>query len=189
MKIIAGLGNPGGKYEDTRHNVGFMTLDVLAKKLGIKVNKIKFQGLIGEGRLGNERVVLLKPQTFMNNSGLSLRAVADFYKVNPQDIIVVVDDIDIPFASIKIKKNGSAGTHNGLKSIISHLGSQEFIRIKVGVGERNRGEDLADFVLSRFGKEDRKHMDKAMEAAADAVEAMVVHGVEYAMNTYNNQSF
>lgn len=189
MKIIAGLGNPGSKYEETRHNVGFMALDVLAEKLGIKINKIKFQGLIGEGRLGTERVVLLKPQTFMNNSGQSLRAIADFYKVSAEDIIVIVDDIDISFASLKIKKNGSAGTHNGLKSIVAHLGSKDFVRIKVGVGDKKTGEDLADFVLSRFGKEDRKHMDKAVEAAADAVEMMVLDSVDKAMNTYNNQSY
>lgn len=189
MKIIAGLGNPGSKYEDTRHNIGFMTLDSLAKKLGIKVNKIKFQGLVGEGRLGKERVVLVKPQTYMNNSGQCIGEICRFYKVDPQDLIVIVDDIDIEFASLKIKKKGSAGTHNGLKSVIAHLHSQNFPRIKIGVGEKGVDEDLANFVLSTFRKKDQKHIDQAIDAGAEAVITAVEEGIEQAMNRYNNQAF
>lgn len=138
MYIIVGLGNPGKKYEGTRHNVGFQTIDTLADKLNIKVNKIKFKGLVGEGRIADEKVTLLKPQTFMNNSGESIVEILNFYKLEPKDLLVVADDIDIEFAQLKIKKNGSAGTHNGLKSIVNLTGSKEFARFKIGVGKTSK---------------------------------------------------
>ena len=189
MYIIAGLGNPGIKYEDTRHNVGFSTIDVLADKLNIKVNKIKFKGLVGEGRIGNEKVILLKPHTFMNNSGESIVEILNFYKLKPEDLMVIVDDIDIEFAQLKIKKNGSAGTHNGLKSIVNLTGSKDFARFKIGVGKKHPNEDLASFVLSTFPAKDKKHIADAIDACADAVIDAVDSGIDKSMNSYNNNIY
>lgn len=186
MFIIAGLGNPGSAYEYTKHNMGFLAIDNLAKRLNINVNRIKFKGLVGEGRIGNEKVVLLKPQTYMNNSGESIREICNFYKVSPENLIVFVDDIDIGFANLKIKKKGSAGTHNGLKSIISQLQSDDFPRIKIGVGKQHQGEDLADFVLSGFSKSEGAQIEKTIDYAVDSAIEIVEHGVESAMNKYNN---
>ena len=189
MYIIAGLGNPGKKYEDTRHNIGFNTIDRLADKLNIKVNKIKFKGLVGEGRIAAEKVILLKPHTFMNNSGESIVEILNFYKLKPEDLIVVVDDIDIEFAQLKIKKNGSAGTHNGLKSIVNLTGSKDFARFKVGVGKKHPNEDLANFVLSTFPAKDKKHIEDAIDACADAIINAVESGIDKAMNSYNNNIY
>ncbi len=189
MYIIVGLGNPGKKYEATRHNVGFMTIDTLAEKLNIKVNKIKFKGLLGEGRIAEEKVILLKPQTFMNNSGESIVEILNFYKLKPENLYVIADDIDIEFAQIKIKKNGSAGTHNGLKSIVNLTGSKDFARFKVGVGKKHPNEDLASFVLSNFPAKDKKHIEGAIEACADAVIESVTSGIDKAMNNYNNNIY
>lgn len=189
MYIIAGLGNPGKKYEDTRHNIGFNTIDALADKLNIKVNKIKFKGLVGEGRIAGERVILLKPHTFMNNSGESIVEILNFYKLKPEDLIVVVDDIDIEFAQLKIKKNGSAGTHNGLKSIVNLTGSKNFARFKVGVGKKHPNEDLASFVLSTFPAKDKKHIEDAIDACADAIIEAMDRGIDASMNSYNNNIY
>ncbi|MGI5949674.1 aminoacyl-tRNA hydrolase [Peptoniphilus sp.] len=189
MYIIVGLGNPGKKYEATRHNVGFRTIDTLADKLNIKVNKIKFKGLLGEGRIADEKVILLKPQTFMNNSGESIVEVLNFYKLQPKDVFVIADDIDIEFAQLKIKKNGSAGTHNGLKSIVNLTGSKDFARFKIGVGKKHPNEDLASFVLSNFPAKDKKHIDACIEACADAVIEAVTDGIDRAMNNYNNNIY
>ena len=139
MYIIAGLGNPGGKYENTRHNVGFHVIDTLADRMGIRVDEKKHFALCGKGILAGERVVLLKPQTYMNNSGQSLRAAADFYKVEPEQIIVISDDIDLEQGQLRIRLKGSAGGHNGLKSIIQHLGAQDFPRVRVGIGGKPEG--------------------------------------------------
>lgn len=189
MYIIAGLGNPGKKYEDTRHNIGFRTIDALADKLNIKVNKIKFKGLVGEGRIAAEKVILLKPHTFMNNSGESIVEILNFYKLKPENLIVVVDDIDIEFAQLKIKKNGSAGTHNGLKSIVNLTGSKDFARFKVGVGKKHPNEDLANFVLSSFPAKDKKHIEDAIDACADAIIEAVSRGIDKSMNSYNNNIY
>ena len=189
MYIIAGLGNPGKKYEDTRHNIGFNTIDRLADKLNIKVNKIKFKGLVGEGRIAAEKVILLKPHTFMNNSGESIVEILNFYKLKPEDLIVVVDDIDIEFAQLKIKKNGSAGTHNGLKSIVNLTGSKDFARFKIGVGKKHPNEDLANFVLSTFSSKDKIHIADAIDACADAIINAVESGIDKAMNSYNNNIY
>lgn len=189
MYIIAGLGNPGKKYEDTRHNIGFNTIDRLAYKLNIKVNKIKFKGLVGEGRIAGEKVILLKPHTFMNNSGESIVEILNFYKLKPEDLIVVVDDIDIEFAQLKIKKNGSAGTHNGLKSIVNLTGSKDFARFKIGVGKKHPNEDLANFVLSTFPSKDKIHIDDAIDACANAIISAVESGIDKAMNSYNNNIY
>jgi len=187
--IIVGLGNPGKRYEDTRHNIGFKTIDALADKLNIKVNKIKFKGLVGEGRIAGEKVILLKPHTFMNNSGESVVEILNFYKLKPENLLVVVDDIDIEFAQLKIKKNGSAGTHNGLKSIVNLIGSKDFARFKIGVGKKHPNEDLASFVLSNFPSRDKKHIEDAVDACSESIIKTVTDGIDVAMNSYNNNIY
>ena len=174
MYIIAGLGNPTREYEKTRHNVGFDTIDVLADRLNTSVDEKKFKGLYGKGIIAGEKVILLKPQTFMNLSGESVREAADFYKVDPEHIIVIYDDISLDVGQLRIRKKGSAGGHNGIKNIIAHLGTQEFPRIKMGVGDKPPRMDLADYVLSRFSKEDREKMEQAFKDAAEAVHNAVV---------------
>ena len=183
MYIIAGLGNPGKKYENTRHNIGFITLDFLAERHDIKINKIKHKALVGEGRISGQKVLLVKPQTYMNLSGESLREVMDYYKVDIEDMIVIYDDIDLPAGTVRIRKKGSAGTHNGMRSIVQHLG-QDFPRIRMGIGNERKG-DLVDFVLGGFSKEDREVLEPAVERAALAVETYVGEGIEKAMNKYN----
>ena len=185
MYIIAGLGNPTREYEKTRHNVGFDTIDVLADKLNTSVDEKKFKGLYGRGIIAGEKVILLKPQTFMNLSGESVREAADFYKVDPEHIIVIYDDISLDVGQLRIRKKGSAGGHNGIKNIIAHLGTQEFPRIKVGVGDKPKGMDLADYVLGHFSKEDQAKMDEAFKDAADAAETILDKGMDAAMNHYN----
>ena len=161
MYIIAGLGNPGGKYENTRHNVGFEVIDILADRMGICVDEKKHRALCGKGVLEGEKVVLVKPQTFMNLSGESVRSAADYYKVEADHIIVVFDDISLEPGQLRIRGKGSAGGHNGIKNIIAHLGTQEFPRVKVGIGEKPRGMDLADYVLSHFSKGEKEAMEEA----------------------------
>ena len=185
MYIIAGLGNPTREYEKTRHNVGFDTIDVLADKLNTSVDEKKFKGLYGRGIIAGEKVILLKPQTFMNLSGESVRAAADFYKVDPEDILVIYDDISLEPGQLRLRGKGSAGGHNGIKNIIAHLGTQEFPRIKVGVGDKPKGMDLADYVLGHFSKEDQAKMDEAFKDAADAAEMILDKGMDAAMNHYN----
>lgn len=185
MYIIAGLGNPTREYEKTRHNVGFEVIDVLADMLGTTVEEKKFKGCYGRGIIGGEKVLLLKPQTFMNLSGESIRAASDFYKVDHEHIIIIYDDISLDVGQLRIRKKGSAGGHNGIKNIIAHLGTQEFPRIKVGVGDKPKKMDLADYVLSRFSKEDRAAMEDAFKEAAKAVEVMITEGMDTAMNQFN----
>ena len=185
MYIIAGLGNPTREYEKTRHNVGFEVIDVLADMLGTTVEEKKFKGCYGRGIIGGEKVLLLKPQTFMNLSGESIRAASDFYKVDPEHIIIIYDDISLDVGQLRIRKKGSAGGHNGIKNIIALLGTQEFPRIKVGVGDKPKKMDLADYVLSRFSKEDRAAMEDAFKEAAKAVEVMITEGMDTAMNQFN----
>ena len=187
MYIIAGLGNPTREYEKTRHNVGFDTIDVLADKLNTSVDEKKFKGLYGKGIIAGEKVILLKPQTFMNLSGESVREAADFYKVDPEHIIVIYDDISLDVGQLRIRKKGSAGGHNGLKDIIGRLGTQKFMRVKIGVGAKPKGWDLADHVLGRFSSGDRKLVDEAIEFAADAVEKIITDGPDAAMNEYNRK--
>lgn len=187
MYIIAGLGNPTKEYEKTRHNAGFDTIDVLAGKHGIQVTERKHRAFCGKGLIGGERVLLVKPQTFMNASGESLREAADFYKVPPEQIIVIYDDISLGVGQLRIRTKGSAGGHNGIKSIIAHLGSQDFPRIKIGVGAKPDRMDLADYVLSSFSQTDRQVMEDAFQEAADAVEFMLADGADAAMNRYNRK--
>ncbi|MDO4522530.1 MAG: aminoacyl-tRNA hydrolase [Eubacteriales bacterium] len=188
MYIIVGLGNPGNKYDKTRHNVGFDTIDVLADKYGIDVDNKKFKALYGKGVIEGQRVILAKPQTFMNLSGESVRELIDFYKVDEtSELIVIYDDISLEPGQLRIRTKGSAGGHNGIKNIISHLGGQEFLRVKVGVGEKPKGFDLADYVLSRFSKEERALVEEAQKRAAQAVVSLMTDGAETAMNEYNRK--
>lgn len=184
MYAIIGLGNPDKKYEKTRHNVGFDVIDELAEQMGIEVKTKRHKALCGIGTIGSEKVVLVKPQTYMNLSGESVRAVMDFYKLDAKsDIIVVSDDISLPVGKIRIRTKGSAGGHNGLKSIISHVGTDGFTRIKVGVGA-NEG-DLVKHVLGKFSKQDRVFVDDAIRDAASAAEVIVMYDAQTAMNKYN----
>lgn len=184
MYAIIGLGNPDKKYDKTRHNVGFDVIDELARQMAVEVKTKRHKALCGIGQIGAEKVVLVKPQTYMNLSGESVRAVIDFYKLNPEsDIIVISDDISLSTGKIRIRAKGSAGGHNGLKSIIAHAGTDKFKRIKVGVGA-NEG-DLVKHVLGKFSKQDRVVVDEAIRNAASAAEVMVICGVEEAMNKFN----
>ena len=186
MFLIVGLGNPGKEYENTRHNVGFNVIDILAKEYDISVTKIKHKALIGEGRIGSEKVLLVKPQTYMNLSGESVREFIDYYKIDPEtEMIVIYDDIDLEPGQIRIRKKGSAGGHNGIKNIIAQLGTQNFYRIKVGVGAKPKGWDLADYVLGRFSSKEREVVDAAIQDAADAVDMIIEKGIDAAMNHYN----
>ncbi len=185
MILIAGLGNPGKEYENTRHNAGFLVLDTLAQKLGADLSERKHRALCGKAVIGGQKVILLKPQTYMNSSGESIRAAADYYKVPPEDILVVYDDISLAPGQLRIRAKGSAGGHNGIKSIIAHLGTQEFPRVKVGIGEKPPRMDLADYVLGHFSSGEKKIMEEAAKEAADAICEIVNVGIEQAMNDHN----
>lgn len=185
--MIVGLGNPGRQYETTRHNAGFICLDLLSEKHGIKVNKLKFKSLMGDGRIGGVRCLLLKPQTFMNLSGEAVRDAAEFYKIPPEKIIVICDDISLEPGKIRIRRKGSAGGQNGMKNIIFHLKSDNFPRIKIGVGAKpNPDYDLADWVLSHFSKDEAKLIKEAADKTIGAVEYMVKDNIDKAMSDYNS---
>ena len=185
MKLIVGLGNPGAKYAGTRHNGGFSVRDKLAERHNIKVDTCKHKALIGKGVINGEKVILAMPQTFMNLSGESVRAIMDFYKLTVDDLIVVYDDIDLDVGKIRIREKGSAGGHNGMKNIILHSGSQDFVRVRVGVGKKPEHMDLADHVLSRFSREDLPFMRESCGKACDALEVILSDGAVAAMNRYN----
>ena len=187
MYIIAGLGNPSKEYEKTRHNAGFDTIDLLAEKLGIDLTEKKHRAYCGKGMIGTEKVLLLKPQTFMNNSGESLRDAADFYKVEPEQILVIYDDISLEPGQLRIRMKGSAGGHNGIKSIIAHLKTQDFPRIKIGVGAKPERMDLADYVLSRFSPAEWEKMEESFREGAEAVITFLKDGKDAAMNQYNRK--
>ena len=184
MYAVFGLGNPDKEYDKTRHNIGFDVIDELASQMGVQVNTKRHKALCGVGQIGSEKVILVKPQTYMNLSGESVRAVMDFYKLDPtKDIIVIADDISLPTGKIRIRAKGSAGGHNGLKSIIAHAGTDQFTRIKVGVGA-NQG-DLVKHVLGKFSKGEREIVDDAVRNAASASEVIVMYDVQTAMNKFN----
>ena len=186
MFIIAGLGNPSKEYQKTRHNVGFDTIDCIADKYGIAVTEKKHKAIIGKGVIAGEKVILMKPQTYMNLSGESIKAALDYYKTDETDsLIVIYDDISLPPGQLRIRKKGSAGGHNGIKNIIAHLGHDTFMRIKVGVGEKPAGYDLADYVLGHFSKEELPVIKEETEKAVKACECMLTKGIETAMNQFN----
>jgi PTH1 family peptidyl-tRNA hydrolase len=188
MKIIAGLGNPTKEYEGTRHNIGFSVIDKLADKYNISMNEKKHKAICGKGMIEGEKVILLKPQTYMNLSGESVVDAVNFYKVDPEeDVIIIYDDIDLDVGKLRIRAKGSAGGHNGMKNIIAHLGTQVFPRIRVGVGAKPKNWDLADYVLGRFPKEELPEIEAGRETACEAVKIIVSQGVEAAMNRINGR--
>ncbi|WP_178040588.1 aminoacyl-tRNA hydrolase [Frisingicoccus sp.] len=185
MYLIAGLGNPSKTYEGTRHNVGFSMIDVIGNKFDIDVTTKKHKALVGRGVIDGMRVILAKPQTYMNLSGESIREIADFYKIEPENIIIIYDDISLDVGQLRIRKKGSAGGHNGVKNIIAHLGTQEFPRIKVGIGNKPEGWDLADYVLSRYSKAEQEALEEAAEGVVGALKLMLADDIDGAMNRYN----
>lgn len=188
MYLIVGLGNPGKDYEKTRHNVGFDTVDALIDEYRIPESGVKFKALYGKGMIGGEKVLVMKPLTYMNLSGEAVRAIVDYFKIDvKEELIVVYDDIDLEPGHVRIRAKGSAGGHNGMKNIIQHLGTQEFARVRVGVGAKPKGWDLADHVLSRFSKEDRVLVEEAIEKSCKAIRCFVEEGIDAAMNQYNGK--
>ena len=188
MYLIAGLGNPGREYAHTRHNVGYDTIDILADKNNISVDTGKFRAVIGKGMIAGQKVILLKPLTYMNLSGESLRLAVDYFKIDvATELIVIYDDIYLGPGNIRIRKKGSAGGHNGMKNIIAHLNTEEFARVRVGVGEKPKGYDLKDYVLSHFSGEDREAVQAGLINAANAVEKILTGDIDGAMTEYNRK--
>lgn len=188
MFLIVGLGNPGRQYEHTRHNVGFDVMDALADKYNINISEKKHKALYGKGMIAGQKVVLAKPQTFMNLSGESVAELLNYYKLDPEtEMLVIYDDISLAPGGIRIRKKGSAGGHNGIKNIIAQAGTQNFMRIKVGVGEKPKGWDLADYVLGHFDEIDRKKVEEAFEDAVLATEMILQDNVDQAMNDFNGK--
>lgn len=188
MYIIVGLGNPTREYEHTRHNVGFDAIEELIQTYEIPYSGMKHKALYGRGRIGGIPVIAAKPVTYMNLSGESVRALVDYYKIDPEEeLIVIYDDVSLPPGQLRLRRKGSAGGHNGIKNIISHLGTDQFMRIKVGVGEKPPGWDLADYVLGHFSKEDQKLMDGAKKDCVKAVAMILSEGIDPAMNAYNRK--
>jgi len=185
MYIIVGLGNPTKTYDGTRHNIGFAVIDQLAADCGICVDEKKHKAKIGRGHIGGKKIILAKPQTYMNLSGESVRALIDYYKVSEDELIIIYDDTSLDIGQIRIRGKGSAGGHNGIKSIISHLGTMEFPRIKVGIGNKPQGWDLADYVLSKFKEEEKDIMEEAVKSADNAIRLIITEGINEAMNRYN----
>ena len=187
LYIIVGLGNPGKQYSNTRHNIGFCVIDALAERFQIPLNLKKHKAIYGSGYIEGQKVILAQPQTFMNLSGESVRELADFYKVPETDIIVIYDDISLDVGQLRLRKKGSAGGHNGIKSIIQHLDSQDFPRIKVGVGEKPAGWDLADHVLAPFPKDQEELVQTGIKRASDALVCLLTEDMDAAMNQYNRK--
>lgn len=184
--LLVFLGNPGAKFNGSRHNVGFMTADVLEKRLNVRIERLRFKAMTAQAEFGGQKVLLMKPQTYMNLSGESVRPAAAFYKIPPERVLLVSDDVTLPTGKLRIRTSGSAGGHNGLKSIIACLGSDAFPRVKIGVGAPpNKEYDMADWVLSGFHGQDAKTIDEAVSRAADAIECILSEGAERAMNKFN----
>lgn len=189
MFIIVGLGNPGREYEDTRHNIGFRVIETLAEQERIPVLEKKHRALIGKGYIGGQKVILAKPMTYMNLSGECVKELADYYKIDEkEELLIISDDISLPPGQLRLRKKGSAGGHNGLKNIIAHLGHEEFMRLKMGVGEKPEGWDLVDHVLGHFSGEEKKEMEKAVGEAALAIRMVLKDGMEAAMNQFNKKA-
>lgn len=185
--IVAGLGNPGAKYEMTRHNAGFLAMDLLAITKNTDIKRLKHHALVADMQIGGKRCLVMKPQTMMNNSGEAIGEAAKFYKIPPENVIIVYDDISLDVGQTRIRRKGSAGGHNGIKSIIAHLGSENFPRIKVGVGKKPTPEyDLVNWVLGRFPKEQEKDLKAALENSVSALELIVGGDIDKAMNLYNS---
>lgn len=187
MFLVAGLGNPGSRYQMTRHNMGFDVIDLLVERHRIPQSGVKFNAMYGKGMIGGQSVILMKPLSYMNLSGGPVQQMASFFKISPDQLIVIHDDIDLAPGQLRIRKKGSAGGHNGMKDIIQKLGTEEFCRIRVGVGAKPKDWDLADYVLSRFDAQERALADEAIAQAADAVELIMAEGVDAAMNHFNRK--
>jgi PTH1 family peptidyl-tRNA hydrolase len=187
MHIIVGLGNPGNAYKNTRHNVGFMVIDRLAREHAIKPAKKKSTALLGEGKIEGERVILVTPTTFMNNSGQAVKEVMRYDKVDFNRLVVIYDDIDLDLGRVRVRAGGGSGGHNGIKSIIAHIGTGDFARVRVGIGRPPGRMDPSDYVLSSFSKDEREEIEPAIVKASDAVESIIVNGVEKAMNEFNRR--
>ena len=185
--VIIGLGNPGKEYENTRHNMGFRAIDVLSSDENIEISRNKFHALIGRGRIAGKKVILVKPQTYMNRSGQAARETAMYFDVPSQNLIVIYDDIDLPAGSIRIRKSGGAGTHNGMKSVVEQLGTKDFVRIRIGVGGAEDGEDLVDRVIGKVPKAEQELLDEAAAEAAKAAKDIITDGVDNAMNRHNHR--
>lgn len=184
--VIVGLGNPGKEYAETRHNMGYKAIDVLSSDENIEIRRNKFHSLIGQGRIASKKVILVKPETYMNRSGIAVREVAMYFNVTPENLIVIYDDIDLPSGSIRVRKSGGAGTHNGMKSVVEQLGTKDFVRIRIGVGAAEAGEDLVDRVIGEVPKAERELLQKAAAEAAAAVKDIITIGVDNAMNRHNH---
>ena len=185
--LIVGLGNPGNKYTLTRHNAGFLCLDMLSEKLNFRIDRLKYKSLMADTNIGGHRCIVMKPQTFMNNSGEAVRECAAFYKIPPEKVIVIYDDISLDVGKLRIRRKGTDGGHNGIKSIIYHLNSDQFPRIKVGCGKKPHPDyDLADWVLSEFKKDEQKALEPALENACKAIELLLDNQIDKAMNLYNS---
>ncbi|MFB6469329.1 aminoacyl-tRNA hydrolase [Cytobacillus sp. Hz8] len=185
MKLIVGLGNPGKPYEHTRHNIGFDVIEQLSENISIPLNQAKFKGIYGMGNVGGEKIFLLKPLTYMNLSGESIRAIMDYYEIDKEDLLVIYDDLDLPVGKIRLREKGSAGGHNGIKSTIQHIGSQEFNRIRVGVDRPKNGMPITDYVLGRFSKDEQEVINTVIKRCADACEAWFQKPFIQVMNEYN----
>lgn len=188
MRLIVGLGNPGADYDWTPHNIGFQAIDALAERASIRVTRSECKAHIGRGTVAGEEVILAEPQTYMNLSGVSVRMLLEKYEADPADMIVLVDDVDLPWGALRIRERGSAGTHNGLKSIISSVGTQEFIRIRLGVGPEKVWGDLRDYVLHTMNKAERESAAQVVADAVDAVETILGEGISKAMNRFNRKA-
>lgn len=187
MYIVVGLGNPGQKYYDNRHNIGFRVIDKMAKEYSIKLNKLKFKSEYNEIRINGEKVILLKPQTYMNNSGEAIKEVKDFFEVETKNIIVIHDDIDLDYSRIKVKKSGGSGTHNGLRSILNHIKDKDFPRIRFGIGKPPEYMNLADYVLGNFSKNEVENLDDFIKESVEIVEYIINNGIDNTMNRYNSK--
>lgn len=187
MKLVVGLGNPTARYDKTRHNVGFEVIDALADKYNITLDTMKHKGMYGKGKIDGQSVILLKPMTFMNLSGESVALVSGYYKVAPEDIIVIYDDINLDVGRLRIREKGSAGGHNGMKNIIAHLGTEEFPRLRIGVGMKPPKMDLADYVLSHFSEEEQALMNQGYDKACEALKLLLLDDIPQAMNQYNGK--
>ena len=184
--LLVCLGNPGKQYENTRHNIGFLTADALEKRYGVKINKLRYRALTGEVKIGGQRVLVIKPQTYMNLSGEAVKLAGGFYKIPPDHVLVISDDVSLPLGKLRIRAGGSAGGHNGLKNIIAHLGTDQFPRIKVGVGApAHPDHEMVDWVIGNFTPQERKTVDEAIEKVLDAVECLREKGVSETQNRFN----
>ena len=183
--LVVGLGNPGQKYANTRHNMGFLTVDLLAEEAGVQLNKVKFKSAYNILRFAGARCLVMKPQTYMNLSGEAVREAAQFYKIPPERVLVIYDDVSLPVGKLRVRPSGSAGGHNGIKNIIAHLGTQDFPRVKIGTGAPGEGGDMIDWVIGVPSQADRKILVESFRRAIDAAECIIAHGCQKAMNDFN----